>query len=328
MRGARLVLACVAALGTVGRCASEGVFEEPGAFQLVPVPGVEGLFRAEAGSGEAAEEAMADGDAGVLKEEGGAGALRGLAARKAKAPRGPLKKFLFVGNSFTFVNKLPATFAGMAKASRRKVAAYFFGIGGASFQSHWNNPNLPRIVNWTKWEAITMQEQSMFLSQLRQTYSASSVQYAEKLYNYTFRQNANTVALFLTWGYENGNPSFMTGLDDNYSKMQTRLSSGYNYTLAALEKIRDNTRGDASIIISPVGNAWAIAQAQERFRGKLWQLDGMHPLPCGTYLAASVFYAKLFGESPVGNRFRIKGVSGADGNILQQIAADVVLGNK
>ncbi len=41
----------------------------------------------------------------------------------------------------------------------------------------------------------------------------------------------------------------------------------------------------------------------------MWQQDGMHPLPCGTYLAASVFYAKLFGESPVGNEFLIKGVS-------------------
>jgi hypothetical protein len=376
MRGATLVLACAAALGTVGLCAGEGEFAEPAAFQLVPVPGVEGLFRAEeaeAVPGAAAEEAAtADDDVRVLEEKGGA--LRGLAARKRKPTRkptavptlnaggsppldlpnggcgtiknsgschafgncmwalrkckqtnDPLKNFLFVGNSFTFVNDLPNTFAGLASAGGRNSAAYFCGIGAASFQSHSQNPMLPIYAKMFEWEAITMQEQSMFLSQQRYTYAQSSTPYAKLLYG-TFKNNTDTVVLYETWGYQTGNPSFLTGLDDDYTKMQMRLWGGYNYTLAALEGIRNEARGDPSIIMSPVGQAWAVAQAQVRFKGKMWQQDGMHPLPCGTYLAASVFYAKLFGESPVGNKFLIKGVSAADAKILQQIAADTVLG--
>jgi hypothetical protein len=325
---------------------------------------------------------MADDDARVLEEEGDAGALRGLAARRRKptpkptpkltasptlsaggspsapldVPAGgcgtiknsgscqafgncmwalgrckqtndPLKNFLFVGNSFTFVNDLPRTFAGLASAGGRNSAAYFYGIGAASFQSLSQNPMASVYAKLFKWEAITMQEQSMFLSMPRSQYAQSSTPYAKQLYR-MFKNNTGTVVLYETWGYQNGNPSFLTGIDDDYYKMQTRLWGGYNYTLAELQSVRSATLGDASIIMSPVGQAWAVAQALARFQGRMWQQDGMHPLPCGTYLAASVFYAKLFGESPVGNLFRIKGVSAADAKILQQIAADFVLGKK
>ena len=236
-----------------------------------------------------------------------------------------LKNFLFVGNSFTFVNDLPKTFAGLASAGGHNSAAYFMGIGAASFQSHWNNPMLSSYVKLLKWHAITMQEQSMFLSQTQSTYSQSSVPYAKNLYG-VFRNNTDNVVLYETWGYANGNPSFLTGLNDDYSKMQTRLWAGYNFTLAALQGIRNVARGDAPIMMSPVGQAWAVAQALPQFKNKMWQQDGMHPRPCGTYLAASVFYAKLFKESPVGNKYLIKGVSAADAKVLQQISADYVLG--
>jgi len=45
-------------------------------------------------------------------------------------------------------------------------------------------------------------------------------------------------------------------------------------------------------------------------------------------LAASVFFATYFNESPIGITYRIKGVSAADARILQQIAHEVVLGAK
>jgi hypothetical protein len=32
----------------------------------------------------------------------------------------------------------------------------------------------------------------------------------------------------------------------------------------------------------------------------LWQADGSHPSPAGTYLAACVLYARIFDASPVG----------------------------
>jgi hypothetical protein len=56
----------------------------------------------------------------------------------------------------------------------------------------------------------------------------------------------------------------------------------------------------------------------------MWQQDGMHPQPSGTYLAACVFYAKYFNRSPVGNKYVPKGVTAKNAKLLQKIAADTV----
>ena len=229
--------------------------------------------------------------------------------------------FLFVGNSFTSVNNLPGMFAKMAVAGGYRGDTYFSGFGSATFQTHYLNPNLPLYVNMFKWDAIVMQEQSMFLSQAPSVYKQNSVPWAIKLYN-MFANATTKVLLYETWGYKNGNPSAMTGLDDDYYKMQNRLWGGYNYTLDA---IKGSTFFSTAVDIAPVGQAWKIAQSKKTLRSKMWQQDGMHPQPCGTYLAACVFYAKYFQRSPVGNKYVPKGVDAKSAKLLQQIAADIVL---
>jgi hypothetical protein len=74
--------------------------------------------------------------------------------------------------------------------------------------------------------------------------------------------------------------------------MQNQLNQGY-YQIAA----------ETGIEVIPVGLAWrkGIEQAQPL---DLWQSDGSHPNPAGTYLAASVFYAAIFKQSPEGLEYR------------------------
>ena len=238
-------------------------------------------------------------------------------------------RFLFVGNSFTSVNNLPGMFAKMAVAGGYRADAYFSGFGSATFQTHYLDPNLPLYVNLRfaqnkssmfKWDAIVMQEQSMFLSQAPSVYKQNSVPWAIKLYD-MFAKSAAKVLLYETWGYENGNPSAMTGLDDDYYKMQNRLWGGYNYTLDAIKGSSFFSTA-CEVTIAPVGQAWAVAQ--KKLPKRMWQQDGMHPQPSGTYLAACVFYAKYFQRSPVGNKFVPKGVSAKNAKLLQKIAADAV----
>lgn len=49
----------------------------------------------------------------------------------------------------------------------------------------------------------------------------------------------------------------------------------------------------------PVGEAWQRLLARDPTIA-LWQDDGSHPAPAGTYLAACVLVRTLFGKSPVG----------------------------
>jgi hypothetical protein len=58
----------------------------------------------------------------------------------------------------------------------------------------------------------------------------------------------------------------------------------------------------------------------------LYQSDGSHPTRSGTYLAACVFYAALFGESPEGLEYT-GGLGLGEAAIMQRIAAETVLGD-
>jgi hypothetical protein len=75
--------------------------------------------------------------------------------------------------------------------------------------------------------------------------------------------------------------------------------------------------------VAPVGYAWSAAYAQDP-NLDLWQADGSHPTELGTYLAACVFYAAIFGRSPEGSSY-VGGVPGDTARILQATAAHLVL---
>ena len=58
----------------------------------------------------------------------------------------------------------------------------------------------------------------------------------------------------------------------------------------------------------------------------LWQADGSHPTEQGTYLAACVFYAVIFRQSPKGLTYQA-GLTKETATFLQQIAGTTVLDN-
>ena len=75
--------------------------------------------------------------------------------------------------------------------------------------------------------------------------------------------------------------------------------------------------------VAPVGYAWLTAWLQNP-KLVLWQADGSHPTGQGTYLAACVFYAVIFRQSPVNNPYHAR-LSAATARYLQSVAADTVL---
>ena len=72
--------------------------------------------------------------------------------------------------------------------------------------------------------------------------------------------------------------------------------------------------------IVPVGDAWEIAHGRKPDL-ELWNKDGKHPAPAGTYLAACVFYKALFKQSPVGLKYT-GSLDPATAALLQHAADD------
>jgi hypothetical protein len=96
--------------------------------------------------------------------------------------------------------------------------------------------------------------------------------------------------------------------------MQAAVNDGY-LTIA-------NNEGAA---IAPVGPAWQNALTQFS-ASDMWQSDGIHPTDKGTYLAACVFYATLYRQSPIGLSYHAS-LSDADATKLQSIADGTVMTN-
>ena len=76
--------------------------------------------------------------------------------------------------------------------------------------------------------------------------------------------------------------------------------------------------------MAPVGPAFEKARKTHP-EINLYYQDGVHPSISGTYLAACVFFATLYNQSPVGGALPIDtDMSPGDAKALQQVAWETV----
>jgi hypothetical protein len=125
------------------------------------------------------------------------------------------------------------------------------------------------------------------------------------------RADGTTPLFFLTWAHRDGWPEQDL---NGYERMQLQITQGY---LGIAQEL--------GVGIAPVGEAWRVARRQQPALD-LWQADGSHPNEQGSYLAACVFYATIFRQSPEGLTY-IADLPKETAHLLQTIAATVVLKN-
>jgi len=155
-------------------------------------------------------------------------------------------------------------------------------------------------------DVVVLQEQSEIPS-VEQFRQSEMYPAARRLADTIYRHGSRPM-FFLTWAHRDGWPE--NGLPD-YVSMQSAINDGY-LAIAAEEQAA----------VAPVGVAWSTTLNQPH--PGLWQDDGSHPTTAGTYLAACVFYATIFHQSPGGLTYRAD-LSPVDAAMLQTIAADTVL---
>jgi hypothetical protein len=216
-------------------------------------------------------------------------------------------RVLFIGNSYTFVNDLPTTFAQLAKSGKHKVEVGMSAQGGRTLADHVKSTDTQNALNSKKWTYVVLQEQSQIPSvggsRMYTMYPAARTLVKQ------IRDLGATPLFFLTWAHRDGWAEYgMSG----YESMQYQIDNGY-YGIAQ----------ELNVTVVPVGSAWmAIVRAHPEVT--LWQNDGSHPTEEGTYLAACVFYATIFKESPVGLKYRGK-LSKDIVTTLQTLASKTVL---
>jgi hypothetical protein len=215
-------------------------------------------------------------------------------------------RVFFIGNSYTFVNDLPNTFAKLARSGGHKVEVGMAAQGGWTLAQHNGSPETLRLLNSTKWNFVVLQEQSQIPS-VEAARTQGMYPAARALV-----QKVNAIGavpvFFITWAHRDGFPE--NGM--TYESMQNQINYGYTYIAQELHAMA-----------APVGLAWSIA-VKEHPELSLWQDDGSHPTETGTYLAACVFYAVIFHESPEELSYRAD-LPKETTKILQTIASQVAL---
>lgn len=218
-------------------------------------------------------------------------------------------RILFLGNSYTFVNDLPAMLTDMAGHGGHGIDYQTIATGGESLQQHLASNSDLQAINSGHWDYVVLQEQSQIPSveNSRETEMYPAVRGLVD----SIRASGAKPMLFLTWAHRDGWPE--NGLAD-YDTMQSGITDGYETIAQQL-----------GVTVAPVGVTWQKAEKADYFRG-LWQDDGSHPTVTGTYLAACVFYATFFKQDPPAAS--VDGVADDVGAALRGLAHDVVLTDK
>jgi hypothetical protein len=239
-------------------------------------------------------------------------ALKGDVAL-ARSDRAGLR-VLFVGNSFTFSNSIPALVHQLEVADEGAPPFFVaeYTRGGWTLEDAFRDDGLASLLGEVRWDVVVVQEQSQLLSFPPEQRREETYPFARALQREISSAGGQTV-LFMTWGYREGDPGNYPG--DTFTAMQLRLAEGYSELGAEL-----------SAPVAPVGLAWAEA-LQRQPALDLWDGDGEHPNAAGSYLAACVFYAMLSGRNPSRSEF-MAGLEPAEARFFQDVAWDVTSANR
>jgi hypothetical protein len=221
----------------------------------------------------------------------------------------PGLRVLFVGNSFTLRNSLPALVHELAAGDpgAPPIFSVEYAAGGWSLHQANKDDGLDKLLREVHWDVVVLQEKSWVLSLPEDQWRRETYPAARALHEKIAAAGARTV-LFMTWGYVRGDRRHEP--HDTYAAMQARLADGYS-----------KLGSELGAQVAPAGLAWAEALRREP-RLDLWAGDGQHPGRLGSYLAACVFYAMLSGREPAQSGFTA-GIPPGQARLFQQVAGDM-----
>jgi hypothetical protein len=229
---------------------------------------------------------------------------------------GEPERVLFIGNSYTSVNKLPEVFVEVVKSAGNKVPVVKSSTpGGQTLKQHLAvQPKTLALIDEGKWDVVILQGQSQepALAEVSPAIRADFVDSAAALCQRVRAKSPSVLIVFYqTWArhpdfWSSKGKDANTGLGKDAAEMQARLRLWYGNVAKA---------NDA--LVAPVGDAWARNyQSKQPYR--LHVADQSHPDFNGTYLAALVLYKTIYQPKDVAVSYRGK-LSEAESKALQAI---------
>ncbi len=197
-------------------------------------------------------------------------------------------KFLFIGNSYTFMNDMPEMFEKMAQKSGKNILVEKNTQAGASFKVHTGRQDMFEAIRKRQWDYVIIQGFSREMSFPPEYLDTATVPYVAQILDSIYANNrCSNVRFYMTWGYEDGFPEREE--IDSYEKMADSIRNGYKWM---------GKHFDLPVV--PVGMAWKDLRSKENIN--LYYKDRAHPNENGSYLIAATFYSAFFNE-PLATNF-------------------------
>ena len=182
-------------------------------------------------------------------------------------------RVLFIGNSLTAANDLPAMVRELAHQAglRDQLSIHVVAKSNFSLEDHWNDGEAVRAVRNGRWTHIVLQQGPSSLLESRGPLREWSKRFAAEA-----RASGARILLYGVWPPR--------------ERLRFQPDVTESYRLAA---------GDAGGELVAVGEAWRLAWEKDA-QLPLYGPDGFHPSPLGTYVGALMFFEKLTGRTASG----------------------------
>lgn len=190
---------------------------------------------------------------------------------------------LFIGNSYTYYNDMPAIFAALAQDNGNPVCVDAVTKGGRKLYANLDPEDeyCQRILALTgekSYDVLILQEQSYFPL-------VDSKNFCRGVTELKKLVNAKRTLLYATWGRGEGCPL----LEEHGWTSEGMTGDLYDAYLLAAELSGSE--------ICPVGKCF-LALGKEAPEIELYNPDLSHPSYEGSCVAALAFYKKIFGSIP------------------------------
>jgi hypothetical protein len=206
-----------------------------------------------------------------------------------------LLRILFIGNSLTLTNDLPAVLEAFARAQGVTIETRTVAFADHSLEDHWNRPEARRAIAEGGWDYVVLQQGPSALRESRRLLRDYTGRFGEAI-----KQAGARPALFMVWPASGRLNDFPRVLD--------------SYRLAAQ---------DVDGVLLPAGEAWRRMWERDRTT-PLYSRDGFHPSGVGTYLAALVMFQQFTGRSVVGLPSPFSSFDPVLVRALQEAAAEAI----
>jgi hypothetical protein len=199
------------------------------------------------------------------------------------------QRVLFIGNSYTGVNKLPDVFLEVVKGSSRPAPFVKSSTpGGRTLKQHLGIAGSMKLVDEGDWDVVVLQGQSQEPA-IAEADEAVRKEFLESAAELCRRVRAKSpkakIYFYETWArHADYWKATKKGPDvgANPKEMQTRLRKWYGIVA------KDN---GATFV--PCGDAWELNYASAA-PVRLHTADYSHPEFVGTYLNALIFFGKIY----------------------------------